>query len=45
MDAIILNMFEINNSQLIQYEILEKLVAYKGTDISYMFLYVTITLK
>ena len=28
MDAIILNMFEINYSQLIQYEILEKLVTY-----------------
>ena len=28
MDAIILNMFEINYSRLIQYEILEKLVTY-----------------
>ena len=28
MDAIILNIFEINYSQLIQYEILEKLVTY-----------------
>ena len=28
MDAIVQNMFEINYSQLIQYEILEKLVTY-----------------
>ena len=28
MDAIILNMFEINYSRLIQYEILEKLVTF-----------------
>ena len=28
MDAVIMNMFEINYSQLIQYEILEKLVTY-----------------
>ena len=28
MDAIVSNMFEINNSQLMQYEILEKLVTF-----------------
>ena len=34
MDAIILNMFEINYSRLIQYEILEKLVTYIGKPYS-----------
>ena len=32
MDVIILNIFEIRYSQLIQYEILEKLVTFTPTD-------------